>query len=118
MPTSPATLCRDCSRRAVTEGYCADHQTQNRAAEHKIAFDRNRDQNDPIRKLYKCQRWQRTRHVVMRRDLLCCECGYRAATECDHVIKARVILEKFGIDAFYDPNRCQGLCHQCHSIKT
>jgi hypothetical protein len=29
-----------------------------------------------------------------------------------------LVLDHFGLDAFYDPERLQGLCHGCHSSKT
>jgi hypothetical protein len=36
----------------------------------------------------------------------------------DHILSARLVIDNFGVDAFYDPERCQGLCHACHSAKT
>lgn len=30
----------------------------------------------------------------------------------------RLIVDNFGVDAFYDTDRLQGLCHDCHSSKT
>jgi 5-methylcytosine-specific restriction endonuclease McrA len=45
-------------------------------------------------------------------------CGHQAATTADHILSARLILDNFGLDAFYDSARLQGLCHDCHSIKT
>jgi hypothetical protein len=49
---------------------------------------------------------------------LCQSCGHQAATACDHILSARIIIDNFGIDAFYDIDRLQGLCHDCHSKKT
>jgi 5-methylcytosine-specific restriction endonuclease McrA len=119
MPSSPVSLCRDCSSRAVANGYCATHQEKNNAEEHRRLFDRYRA-DDFVRSLYRSTRWTKgTRLIVLRRDQLCCECGHRASTDCDHdPLEARQIVEQFGTDAFYDPNRCQGLCHDCHSQKT
>jgi 5-methylcytosine-specific restriction endonuclease McrA len=119
MPTSPASLCRDCTHRAEQGShYCAAHQTRNRAAEYKQALDRNR-KNDPLYNLYRVRRWTKgTRLTVLRRDPLCKECGHRASTIADHIIPAREIVEQFGINAFYDPSRCQGLCAGCHAAKS
>jgi hypothetical protein len=44
--------------------------------------------------------------------------GHRRATEADHIMRARLVVEQFGVDEFYNPDRCQGLCHDCHSSKT
>lgn len=117
MPSSPNSLCRDCSKRAVANGYCADHQTKNNASEHKHMFDVRR-QDDPHRRLYKTKRWQGTRRIVLKRDPLCKSCGHKASTEVDHIVNARVVLAQLGIDEFFNPERCQGLCHDCHSAKT
>jgi hypothetical protein len=68
--------------------------------------------------MYKSARWQQTRRIVLKRDILCCSCGNQASTQCDHVISARTVLAELGIDEFYNPDRCQGLCASCHSAKT
>lgn len=117
MPSSPVGLCRDCSRRATTGRYCDDHQANNNKTAHKQLYDRYRD-DDPIRALYRVKRWQATRRTVLNRDILCRSCGHQVATDCDHIISARLVHDNYGLDAFYDPERCQGLCHPCHSSKT
>jgi 5-methylcytosine-specific restriction protein A len=116
-PSSPTSLCRDCTRRAVANGYCDSHQTSNAKKTHKRLYDRYRE-DDPIRALYRCKRWQATRRIVLNRDILCRSCGHEVATECDHILSARLVHDNFGIDEFYNPERCQGLCHTCHSKKT
>lgn len=68
--------------------------------------------------MYKSARWQVTRRIVLKRDLLCQDCGNKAATECDHIVIARTVLDELGILEFFNPDRCQGLCHECHSAKT
>jgi 5-methylcytosine-specific restriction endonuclease McrA len=112
-------LCRKCSSRAVDgSSYCAKHQ--NVKQEQGKLYDRFRA-DDPIRALYRgknAPRWQATRAVVLKRDILCVSCGHRVATECDHILTARVVVDNYGINAFYDPNRCQGLCGSCHSQKS
>jgi hypothetical protein len=80
-------------------------------------YDRYRA-DDPVRALYKTKRWRSVRLVVLRRDVLCVACGHQAATEVDHILSARLVLDNWGIDAFYEPDRLQGLCHRCHSRKT
>ena len=117
-PSSPASLCRDCSSRAINNTpYCLAHQEKNNASESKTLFDRYRA-DDPVRKLYRVPRWQGTRNVVLGRDILCKMCGHKASTDVDHIISARVVLQEFGLSEFYNPTRCQGLCHKCHSAKT
>jgi hypothetical protein len=74
--------------------------------------------DDPIRQMYRVPRWQATRRTVLHRDILCVSCGHKAATECDHILSARLVVDNFGIDEFYNPDRCQGLCKECHSTKT
>ena len=119
MPNAPSRLCLDCTRKAINDTkYCADHQTNNRATDHKLLYDRYRA-NDPIRALYKKQRWKQTRLIVFKRDPLCMECGHRASKVADHhPLEAREIVARFGVNAFYDSTRCRGLCKQCHDIKT
>ena len=119
MPSSPAPLCRDCSNRAVGgTRYCADHQTKNSAAEYRSLYEQQRS-DDPIRQLYRNRRWIKgTRVKVLNRDILCVSCGHRRATEADHILSARLVVDNFGVDEFYNPERCQGLCHSCHSSKT
>lgn len=115
MPSSPGGICRSCNSRATANGYCDRHQDNKN--ESKRSYDRYRA-DDPIRALYRCKRWKTVRLVVLRRDVLCQACGHQAATEVDHILSARLILDNFGIDAFYDKDRLQGLCHRCHSSKT
>lgn len=117
MPSSPSSLCRDCGSRAIAHSYCAAHQRSNTRTHHKRLYDRYRA-DDPIRALYRNRRWKGTRRQVLNRDVLCRSCGHEVATECDHILSARLVHDNFGIDAFYDPDRCQGLCHACHSRKT
>jgi 5-methylcytosine-specific restriction endonuclease McrA len=119
MPSSPASICRDCSNRAVNgTKYCADHQTKNSASERDALYEQNRS-DDSIRQLYRTRRWIKgTRVKVLNRDILCVACGHRRATEADHILSARLVVDNFGVDEFYNPDRCQGLCHSCHSSKT
>jgi 5-methylcytosine-specific restriction enzyme A len=99
----------------VANGYCAAHQAAKN--DHKRLYDRYRA-DDPVRALYRCKRWRSVRMYVLRRDVLCVACGHQAATEADHILSARLILDNDGIDAFYDASRIQGLCHNCHCKKT
>ena len=118
MPNSPGGLCLDCCSRAIPGSkYCAKHQTENHAATNELLYDRYRA-NDPIRKMYRNARWMAVRRRVLNRDVLCVHCGHCAATDVDHILSARLVVENYGKDAFYDISRLQGLCHSCHSTKT
>jgi 5-methylcytosine-specific restriction endonuclease McrA len=118
VPSMPAKLCADCQKRAVNgTRYCDDHQTNNRQAELKQALD-DRRKDDEVRKLYRTHHWSAVRRTVLRRDILCRMCGHRTATEADHIIRARLLIQQFGIQEFFNPNRLQGLCHDCHASKT
>jgi 5-methylcytosine-specific restriction endonuclease McrA len=119
MPSATSRLCLDCTRKAINgTKYCAGHQAKNNAAEHKLLYDRYRA-GDPVRALYKKPRWQQTRLIVFRRDPLCIECGHRASTVADHhPLEAREIVQRFGVNEFYNPQRSRGVCKQCHDIKT
>jgi 5-methylcytosine-specific restriction endonuclease McrA len=117
MPDSTSRQCLDCSRRATEGKYCEDHKTKNNASDSRREADAFRNQ-DSVRKLYKSARWRVTRFLVLQHDLLCRSCGNQAATQVDHVVSARCVLEELGIDEFFNPARCQGLCSSCHSTKT
>ena len=116
-PSATSRQCIDCSRRATEGKYCEDHQTKNNASDSRREADAFRNQ-DSVRKLYKSARWQVTRFLVLQHDLLCRDCGNQAATQVDHIVLARTVLEELGLDEFFNPKRCQGLCASCHSRKT
>src|ERR1019366_9819171 len=103
MPNSAARSCADCSRRATKGNYCDDHQVHNTRSDSRRETDAFRNQ-DSVRKMYKSARWQQTRRIVLKRDILCCSCGNQASTQCDHVISARTVLAELGIDEFYNPD--------------
>lgn len=108
-----------CTNRAEPgEAYCK--KCQAKQADNRRADDRFRNANDPIRKMYNLARWYNgTRLTVLRRDPLCMECGNHASTDADHhPLSAREIIEQFGVNEFFNPDRCRGLCHTCHSKKT
>lgn len=117
MPSTPTKTCRlgSCSARATLDGYCDRHKVNRNDT--KRLYDRYRA-DDPVRALYKCKRWKTVRLVVLRRDVLCQACGHQAATEVDHILSARLVLDNWGLDEFYNAERLQGLCHRCHSSKT
>lgn len=123
MPSSPSSMCLDCSRRAIAGSkYCADHQKHNNAAEYRRLYDRYRA-DDPVRALYDSQRWTGpygTRVVVLRRcNYACVECGCKSATVADHYpMSAREIVAQLGVPEFYNPDRCRGLCKPCHDSST
>lgn len=118
MPNLPTRICKLCNSRATENGYCERHKSSINDSQH--CYDSYRA-DDPIRALYRgknLKKWQRVRHQVLKRDILCKMCGHEAATEVDHILSARVIVDNFGIDEFYNVDRLQGLCHDCHNKKT
>ena len=122
MPSSPTSLCLDCSSRAINSTkYCAKHQTSNNASDHRRLYDRYRA-DDPIRALYKSRKWIKgTRLIVLRRDILCrAEEGCPAvATVADHYpLSAREIVATLGVKEFYNKERCRGLCKFHHDQST
>jgi 5-methylcytosine-specific restriction protein A len=99
-------------QRLVESGYCELH-------EQKLAERRRQELNDdPFRPLYKNKRWQTTRLVVLARDSICKMCGLTASQVVDHVIPARQLVARYGVEAFYDESQLQGLCKSCHDTKT
>src|ERR1700730_2912906 len=103
-PTSPSSLCRQCSSRAI-EGrkYCAVHATTSNdlttARRHWAA----NSADDPVRPLYNCKRWSGTRRQVLLRDPLCCLCEHRASTVADHYpLSAREIVRQLSEREFYN----------------
>jgi len=118
MPTAPVSLCLDCAKRAVAGSkYCSDHQDDNKVAAYKREQSRVRP-NDPTYHLYRCKRWLQVRLRVLSRDPLCKECGCHASTVADHIIPARQIVAQFGVNAFYELDRLQGMCASCHAAKS
>jgi 5-methylcytosine-specific restriction enzyme A len=120
MPTAPGAICADCPKRATTGRYCGDHQVKNQRAEYRRLREYHRREHDPLRHLYKSQRWARVRRRVFLRDPLCCACGHRASTVVDHRVKARVWVEAHSGDeeSFFDERNLQGLCKPDHDLKT
>jgi len=90
----------------VRGGYCPAHAAKQRA-------ERN---NDPLKRLYNCARWQATRLVVLARDSVCMACHAWASEVVHHVIDARVWVER-GND-FYDESNLIGWCKNCHDAHT
>jgi hypothetical protein len=120
MPTLPGHICcaAGCSKKARPgETYCDDCIA--RKADQKREYDRDRNVNDPIRRLYAIARWyEGTRLTVLRRDPLCMLCE-KAATVADHYpMRARDIVAQLGVNEFYNPDRCRGLCKLCHDRHT
>lgn len=77
-----------------------------------------------IDKLYRTARWKRTRLEVFIRDAFACRsCGRGVvgdwpnanAPVCDHIELAVEIVALEGEEAFFDPDRCQTLCNECHN---
>ena len=64
------------------------------------------------RAVYRTQRWQRLRKLILARDLLCKSCDNAEATQVDHIKP----ITQGGQP--WDPKNLQGLCKPCHSRKT
>jgi len=116
-------VCRQagCYRKSK-ERYCPEHLFKNTTTEQRQTFDKYRA-DAPHRKLYRDRRWSVARDKVLRRDPLCTSgeiCGGRqASTVCDHhPLSAIEILERFGEDEFFNPDRCRGVCKPDHDRKT
>lgn len=93
--------------------FCAEHATVER--DRRRVYDRDR-QDDQCRKLKNTEQWERTRKFVLARDnAICAHCG-KPATDVDHIVPARKVLEAGG--NFYDTENLQALCKSCHSRKT
>ena len=119
MPSCPNGICLDCrSKATIGSKYCANHQVNNQRRQTRITYDEMRSDDD-LRQLYRSNRWKAVRKVVFRRDnYLCRSCGHKAATEVDHTPRARIIVDEFGVDEFFNVDRLMALCHGCHSQKT
>ena len=125
MPNAALSICRDCSRTALSGSpYCESHQSDNRLLQQ--SRDRNRIRRETgLKKLYDCAAWRKqTVPFVLARDPLCrlgivCQ-GTDASTDVDHIIRAEIYIAQHDGDrlAFYDAENLRGLCHACHSRKT
>lgn len=121
MPVKKNRLCVDCTGVAINgTRYCQRHQTRNNASEYERLSEQYRA-DDEMKKLRNRARWTGaygTRKRVLLRDPLCKMCGHAASTICDHIVPARQVVAEFGVDEFYNVERCQGLCKPCHDYKT
>ena len=76
--------------------------------------------------LYSSPLWSRIRGRVVREQPMCATCGKRLTTIVDHIVPAGVAIaqaEEAGIvgvkyAGFYMRSNLQGLCRECHYIKT
>lgn len=97
MPTKPATFCNGCGQAVRgTCNRCRGVREKNRPSAHARGYG---------------AKWQKLRRYVLSLDPMCRKCMREIATEVDH-IKRKV---DGGSD---DVENLQGLCHECHKIKT
>jgi hypothetical protein len=120
---APAKMCTSCSRPALPGSrWCAAHQTSNQELDNSRTADKWRRENDELRPLYSQTRWcNGTRPAVLFRDPLCTApgCGNRASTVADHYpLSAHEVVEQFGLDEFWNTDRCRGVCKPCHDAHT
>lgn len=114
-PCKSKTICPELA--PPGKRFCPAHDGEER--ENVLLYDRERNKFDPIRKLHNSRRWRKgTAQAVLRRDILCKDCGRVPATEADHIENAHDVVRKYGVEEFFNADRCQGLCHSCHSRKT
>jgi len=68
-------------------------------------------------KLYSLSRWRHKTNglaaAILRRDPICKICNREASQVADHIQPHRGIAE-----LFWDPKNLQGICKQCHQVKT
>lgn len=78
-------------------------------------------------KLRKGTRWQKVRLIVVYRDPICKRCDTRLTEIVDHVVPAAVAIvqakesKRWPYDpvaGYYLTSNLQGLCRQCHAVKT
>src|SRR5664279_1592844 len=119
-PTAPRPTCLDCPKPAMLGSrHCARHQVNNQSLNNSRTSDAERLKNDPLRALYSQSRWRHTRAIVLQRDPLCTApgCGNRASTVADHYpLSSHEIVEQFGLEEFWNPDRCRGACTRCHDL--
>src|ERR1019366_9366852 len=123
MPTAPNKMCTSCSKAAMPGSrWCVDHLSNNNEKDNIRIRDANRRENDPLRALYSLSRWNKgIRMVVLRRDPFCTApgCGNRASNIADHYpLSAREVVEQFGLEEFWNPDRSRGVCKRCHDAHT
>lgn len=72
-----------------------------------------------VERLRHTPRWFALRDQVRRRDPLCVLCleeGRTTPTEdIDHIVPARVLVERGEVARFFDASNLRGLCRPCHA---
>jgi 5-methylcytosine-specific restriction enzyme A len=104
--------------------YCSAHQATNSDAAIRKQYDKDRNADEPHRKLYNTAAWRRTRAAVLADHPLCsigrvCIRTYGqiiAASVVHHVIPAREWIAQ-GND-FFDPANLAAACKACHDSIT
>lgn len=97
MPTKPATICNGCGH-AVRGSCprCRREREKNRPSSHDRGYG---------------AKWRKLRRYVLSLDPVCKICNRAVATEVDHIKRKA----DGGTD---DTNNLQGLCSECHKVKT
>jgi 5-methylcytosine-specific restriction endonuclease McrA len=109
----PALACPRCQQARPCEcGYELERaQTKNKID--SVRYSKNR----PGHRNYNLARWRHPesglRACILRRDPVCKHCNRQGSTRADHIVDHRGD-EKL----FWDPANLQGLCEDCHNIKT
>lgn len=77
-------------------------------------------------RLRKSQRWRNLRAKVLRTQPLCARCRSRRAGICDHIVPAQIAVAEVSAsglnvgrwEGYFLRGNLQGLCVQCHALKT
>jgi 5-methylcytosine-specific restriction protein A len=97
MPTKPATYCNGCGQ--AVRGSCSRCRA---VREHTRPTSHARGYGS---------KWRKLRNYVLALDPMCSHCKREIATEVDHIKRKA----DGGTD---DTENLQGLCHECHKVKT
>jgi len=90
--------------------WCEKHQVDN----HEKKYDRDRNANDRIRKMYKLARWIHLSEWLRRRNAQCQR--LRAGVQCWHpsTLVHHLISPYDRLDLFFTPGNLVCLCADCH----
>ena len=97
MPSKAATYCNGCGEAVRgTCSKCRATREKGRPSAHARGYG---------------ARWRKLRRYVLSLNPMCCDCKRTVATEVDHITRKA----DGGTDDLFN---LQGLCHECHKVKT
>lgn len=89
------------------------HRATSQRSRDERAYDRDRNRNQPHRRLLWSRRYQRFRLALLAQRTLCQDCESAVATEVHHVRRLASHPEDL-----CDPSQCLVLCQVCHTTRT